>query len=118
MGPLPLAFYAPQLSSVSAGPPLVLSCSGSTEKFEPVAALPRRERNLFVPLAEVILGALRQLRGRGASASRVFMAALSVGPARENGPFRGRSDTSATAQSVRRMCADARDRILWAFPTD
>ena len=38
MGPLPLAFYALQISLVSDVPPLVLSCSGSTEKFEPVAA--------------------------------------------------------------------------------
>ena len=38
MGPLPLAFYAPQISSASDGPPLVLPGSGSTEKVEPVAA--------------------------------------------------------------------------------
>jgi len=58
VGPLPLAFYAPQLFSVSDGPPLVLSGSGSTEKIEPVAALPRRQRKLFVPLAEHSLGAV------------------------------------------------------------
>ena len=38
MGPLPLAVCALQISLVSDVPPLVLPCSGSTEKFEPVAA--------------------------------------------------------------------------------
>ena len=59
MGPLPLAFYAPQISRGSDSPPLVLSCSGSTEKREPVAALPRRKRAVFVTLPRSLAACAR-----------------------------------------------------------